>query len=108
MEQVMQLLYLRDFISSMECLLRNTAKSINTGLLRIRLDVSATYTPLQKVKRDLQSSWVFSIYNVYSRLNPYFVYFSQEGSAYNNSLKVEARQVSLFPIIPSITWNFKF
>jgi hypothetical protein len=73
-----------------------------------RLDISATYTPVPKKQRRLQSSWVFSIYNLYSRLNPYFVYFDQAGSAYDNTLKVEARQVSLFPVLPSITWNFKF
>lgn len=73
-----------------------------------RFDVSATYTPVPKKKRKLQSSWVFSIYNTYNRLNPYFIYFDQEGSPYNNSLKVSAKQVSLFPIIPSVTWNFVF
>jgi hypothetical protein len=26
----------------------------------------------------------------------------------NGDLQVEARQVSLFPILPSVTWNFKF
>ncbi len=73
-----------------------------------RFDVSATYTPVPKKKKKLQSSWVFSVYNIYSRLNPYFVYFDQEGSPYNNSLKVAIKQVSLFPIIPSVTWNFVF
>ena len=73
-----------------------------------RLDLSATYTPVPKKQRKLQSSWVFSIYNLYSRLNPYFLYFDQEGSAYDNTLKVEARQVSLFPVLPSVTWTFRF
>jgi TonB dependent receptor/CarboxypepD_reg-like domain/TonB-dependent Receptor Plug Domain len=73
-----------------------------------RADISATYTPTPKRKKRLKSSWVFSIYNVYSRLNPYFIYFDQEGSPYNGTLKVEARQVSLFPIIPAATWNFHF
>jgi len=73
-----------------------------------RLDFAATYTPTPKKKKRLQSSWVFSIYNVYSRLNPYFIYYDQEGSAFNNSLKVTTKQVSLFPIIPSVTRNFKF
>lgn len=73
-----------------------------------RLDFSATYTPVQKKPRKVKSSWVFSIYNVYSRLNPYFIYYDQTGSAYDGTLKVEAKQVSLFPIIPSVTWNFKF
>jgi hypothetical protein len=35
-----------------------------------RLDFSATYTPQPKKVRKYQSYWVFSIYNVYSRLNP--------------------------------------
>lgn len=73
-----------------------------------RLDFSAIYTPTPKRKKRLKSSWAFSIYNVYSRLNPYFIYFDQEGSPFNGTLKVEARQVSLFPIIPAITWNFHF
>lgn len=73
-----------------------------------RLDISATYTPRPFNKKRFQSSWVFGIYNVYSRLNPYFVYFDQDGSIINGDLKIEARQVSLFPILPSVTWNFKF
>ena len=73
-----------------------------------RLDVSATLTPTPKKPKKLQSYWVFSIYNVYSRLNPYFIYFDQEGSAYTGTLKIQARQVSLFPILPAVTWNFKF
>jgi hypothetical protein len=73
-----------------------------------RLDISATLTPKDKPGRKIQRYWVFSIYNTYSRLNPYFIYFDQTGSPLDGSLKVEGRQVSLFPIIPSITWNFKF
>ncbi|MBI3140117.1 MAG: TonB-dependent receptor [Sphingobacteriales bacterium] len=73
-----------------------------------RLDFSATYTPVAKKKRRISSYWVFSIYNVYSRLNPYFLYFDQEGSILTNDLKVETKQVSLFPVLPAVTWNFKF
>jgi outer membrane receptor protein involved in Fe transport len=73
-----------------------------------RADVSATLTPKQKPGQRLQQSWVFSLYNMYSHLNPYFIYFNQDGNPYDGSLKVEARQVSLFPIIPAVTWNFKF
>ncbi|HKP33074.1 MAG TPA: TonB-dependent receptor, partial [Chitinophagaceae bacterium] len=72
-----------------------------------RLDFSAIYSPKKNAKRKLQQSWIFSIYNLYSRLNPYFIYFDQTGSPYNGTLKVEALQVSLFPIIPAVTWNFK-
>jgi hypothetical protein len=70
-----------------------------------RLDLSATYEP-HKNKR-WHSSWTFSIYNVYNRHNPYFIYFDETGNLVNG-LTVKAMQVSLFPILPSVTWNFKF
>ena len=73
-----------------------------------RVDLSATYSPIPKKNRKIKSYWVFSVYNVYSRLNPYFIYFDQSGSAANGDLKIEARQVSLFPILPAVTWNFHF
>ncbi|HEU4554820.1 MAG TPA: TonB-dependent receptor [Chitinophaga sp.] len=73
-----------------------------------RLDLSAVYTPNPKGNRRFRSSWAFSIYNVYSRQNPYFLYFDQTGAVLGNSLTLRARQVSLFPILPSVTWNFKF
>jgi hypothetical protein len=73
-----------------------------------RLDLSATYTPRPQSQKKFKSSWVFGIYNVYSRLNPYFIYFDQTGSPYDGTLQVQAKQVSLFPIIPSVTWNFRF
>jgi hypothetical protein len=72
-----------------------------------RIDFSATYTPAKKPNKKVKSSWVFSVYNVYNRKNPYFIYYDQTGSPYAGTLKVEARQVSLFPVLPSVTWNFK-
>ncbi len=77
-----------------------------------RLDIGATYTP--KKKKNYQSSWNFSIYNVYSRKNPYFIYFAlepndgEEGSFEDGNVTPKAYQVSIFPILPSITWNFNF
>ncbi|HYG17268.1 MAG TPA: TonB-dependent receptor, partial [Bacteroidia bacterium] len=68
-----------------------------------RADISFNYIPKPEAKK-YQSSWNFSIYNIYSRANPYFIYF--EADAYSQSVK--ARMVYLFPIIPSVTWNFKF
>lgn len=73
-----------------------------------RLDFSATYTPQPRRQRRLREEWVFSVYNAYSRLNPYFIYFDQQGNPLQGSLQVQARQVSLFPIIPSVTLNFKW
>lgn len=73
-----------------------------------RVDVAATYTPQHKKHHRFSDSWVFSVYNVYSRQNPYFYYFDQEGSVANGTLKVTAKQVSLFPVIPTVTWNVHF
>lgn len=73
-----------------------------------RLDLGAIYTPNKHPKRKLKSEWVFSVYNAYNRKNPYFIYFDQTGNPYDGSLNVQAKQVSIFPIIPAVTWNFKF
>jgi len=73
-----------------------------------RLDIAATYTPKHKSNSKTTTNWVFSVYNIYSRKNPYFIYFDQEGSVSTGNLTVVAKQVSLFPIIPSVTWNLKF
>ena len=73
-----------------------------------RLDFSAILTPKKNANRKWKTEWVFSIYNAYSRQNPYFIYFDQTGNPYNGDLQVQAKQVSIFPIIPAVTWNFKF
>ncbi len=56
-----------------------------------------------------ESDLTFSIYNLYNRRNAFFLYFEQKN---NDTTKLPegfvAKQVSLFPIIPSITYNFKF
>lgn len=70
-----------------------------------RLDIGATLKGRER--EDFRSDWVFSIYNVYSRLNPYFIYFETSGNASTGSVDMKAKQVSIFPIIPSVTWNFK-
>lgn len=73
-----------------------------------RMDLSATLTPQKKKNKKLESYWVFSVYNVYNHLNPYFIYYNQKGDPYSGNMQIEARQVSLFPVIPAVTWNFKF
>lgn len=72
-----------------------------------RLDIGATYRKnktLFKGKVPFVSEWVFSIYNVYSHRNPYFVYLTVDPV----TQEPKAKQVSLLPIIPSVTYNFKF
>lgn len=71
-----------------------------------RLDFSATLH--SKPTAKYESSWNFSVYNVYSRKNPYFIYTTYEGDFAYGSVDVQAKQVSIFPIIPAVTWNFSF
>jgi hypothetical protein len=56
-----------------------------------------------------ESDVTFSVYNAYNRRNPYFVYFDQVKDPDTDMVSgYRARQVSLFPVIPSVTYNFKF
>ncbi len=73
-----------------------------------RADVGATHTPRPKKGKKRYGQWVFSVYNVYNRLNPYFIYFGNDGAIEEGTLDIQAYQISLFPILPSVTWNFKF
>lgn len=68
-----------------------------------RLDLSLTLKGMQTSK--FQSSWNFSIYNVYARENAYSISFEESET---NPGTMESIQFSLFSIIPSVTWNFKF
>lgn len=69
-----------------------------------RLDLSATLTPRPGENRKFQSSWNFGIYNVYNRQNAYSISFRENEDTNQN----EAVRLSLFGIIPSVTYNFKF
>ena len=77
-----------------------------------RMDLSATYTSRKNTHRKWKSEWVFSIYNVYNRKNPFTIYTrlkeDDEGKLVGNGTEKEARLISLFPILPSVTYNFKF
>lgn len=66
-----------------------------------RLDLGVNF---RKKKKWGERIWNVSIYNVYSRKNPYYLYISNEGG--NNDKVV--KQVSLFPIIPSVSYIFSF
>lgn len=69
-----------------------------------RLDIGATLTPKKNKNRKLQAEWVFSIYNVYNRMNAASINFRQNQDTGRN----EAIRTSIFGIVPAITYNFKF
>lgn len=68
------------------------------------LDISATYTPKPFKNKGWQSEWVFSIYNLYNRSNAASLSFRQNETTGTN----EAVRLSVFGMIPSVTYNFKF
>lgn len=70
-----------------------------------RLDLSLTLQGKEKPGRLWHGEWNFSIYNVYARNNAWYIYFEQDSK---NPNRTYAEQVTLFSIIPSITYNFKF
>jgi hypothetical protein len=72
-----------------------------------RMDLSATYTPQHAKPRRWSGSWTFSVYNVYNRKNPYFLYVDNQGVV-GTGITVKVYQVYILPIMPSITYNFKF
>ncbi|WP_345952590.1 TonB-dependent receptor [Mucilaginibacter sp. PAMB04168] len=81
-----------------------TERNANRLPYTSRLDVSATLEGKDTGKR-FHSSWSFGLYNALNRKNPYSVDFRDVAS---DPSRTEAVQTSLFGIIPSVTWNFKF
>lgn len=78
-----------------------------------RLDFSATWNKRPRhPERKWRNQFVFSVYNVYNRKNPFTLYTRVQKDANGNVIgdgtQKEARLIYLFPIFPSITWNFKF
>ena len=65
------------------------------------LDISAAWT----IQRSwCTQQWVFGIYNIYSRYNPYLINFEDS----ENGARTRAVQYSLFGIVPSVAFNIKF
>ena len=68
-----------------------------------RMDVAATLQG--KKRKHSESSWTFSIYNLYGRENAYSIEFKDDP---NDPSKTQAVQTALFRWVPSVTYNFKF
>ncbi len=69
-----------------------------------RLDVAATLTPKKNSVKKLKGNWVFGIYNVYNRRNAATISFKQDRETGKN----QAYRLSIFGIVPSITYNIRF
>ncbi len=70
-----------------------------------RMDVSLTLKGKENPDKFWHGEWNFSIYNVYNRHNAWAINFVPDDE---NQNKIHAEKTYLFPIIPSVTYNFKF
>lgn len=68
-----------------------------------RLDLGVTLDGREH--KRFHSSWTFGLYNAYNRKNPYTITFRDNES---DPSRTEAVKTSLFGIVPSVTYNFKF
>jgi hypothetical protein len=69
-----------------------------------RLDLSLTYC--RKRNKPRYGMWNLSIYNVYNRKNPFLL--STDFESFENTDKKVLKQVTLFPLIPSLSYTYKF
>jgi hypothetical protein len=78
-----------------------------------RMDLGVNYYPSMRKNGKVESTWNFSLYNVYGKRNPYIITTgtrktkASDGSEVDTGIPI-TEQVALFRWIPSITWNFKF
>ena len=76
-----------------------------------RLDLSVNWNIVKR--KHFETGLNFSIYNVYNRKNPFFIFYETKSNfdmttePYTFEMTTKAYKMSLFPIIPSINWNFK-
>lgn len=71
-----------------------------------RLDISATRKNKTAIFGKGSSEWVFSVYNVYNRRNPFSVFVQQNP---NNPSQTQAVRLAIFgSVLPAVTYNFKF
>jgi hypothetical protein len=69
-----------------------------------RLDLGLQF---YKQKKNGMQTWEISLYNAYNQANPFFYYGVNE---YRNNGDVyqSLKKVTLFPVLPSVSWSFKF
>lgn len=61
---------------------------------------------IHKQRKFFKSTWDFSVYNMYNRKNPFFYYFDYNITS--GGTERVLKQVSLIPILPSISYSIKF
>lgn len=69
-----------------------------------RLDFSINYNPKPNSQKRFKGEWVFGVYNIYNRRNAVNIQFRENRTTGVN----EALRLSLFGIVPSVSYNFNF
>ncbi|WP_179317654.1 TonB-dependent receptor [Winogradskyella undariae] len=69
-----------------------------------RLDLAVNYNPNPESTKNFKGEWVFGLYNVYNRKNAASISFSENRNSGTN----EATRLSIFGVVPSFSYNFKF
>ena len=70
-----------------------------------RLDVGMNF---HKQKKHGIRTWNISVYNAYNHNNPFIVYTDHKWDEATQTEKKVLMQASLFPIIPSVSYSYKF
>ena len=99
-------IYLIGFTPITEYGIRNSARL--PAYHRLDLSVALKLNKKQSRSSGFESTLILSAYNVYNRKNVFFTYVTPESDARTGAVELKAYKVSLFPIIPSLTWNFKW
>ena len=89
------------YIPSINALERNNFRMGNYH----RLDLSVNF---HKQKKHGIRTWNISVYNVYNHKNPFIVYTDYGWDEATQTEKKRLMQASLFPIIPSVSYSYKF
>jgi len=69
-----------------------------------RLDLGVNF--YKKLRRG-ERTWSINIYNAYNRKNPFMIYFSNEWNV-TSGPTTRLKQISLFPLLPSFSYSYKF
>jgi hypothetical protein len=61
-----------------------------------------------KTKTNYKSELSLSVYNVYNRQNPVFLYFVAKGDLEKSKISIKPESIAILPVLPSLTYRFSF
>ncbi|GAB4035654.1 TonB-dependent receptor [Spirosoma gilvum] len=70
-----------------------------------RFDVAIQF---HKQKKHHERTWEFSLYNAYNRRNPFFYQLESVSQGQGQPSRTGLFRYSVFPVVPSVSYNFKF